>query len=168
MADGSDKSEKKPLTDEQLVELVNHEFEESLGAPEGDIALERAKAFDYFLRKLFGNEEEGQSQIVTADVAEVIDGIMPSLLKIFTMADNLVSFDPVSEEDIPGAEQESDYVTYIFFKKNPAFLLLFYWFFDALVQKNGITVAYWDEYEEVKQESYEGLSEPEMLALLED
>jgi hypothetical protein len=156
MADGSDRPERKPLTDKQLVDLVNAEFESSLGAPGGDISLERAKAFDYYLRKLFGNEVEGESQIVTSDVAEVIDGTMPHLLKIFTMADNLVSFDPVSEEDIAAAEQASDYVTYIFFKKNPAFLLLFYWFFDALVQKNGITMAYWDEYEEVEQESYEG------------
>lgn len=164
----ADKPEKKKLTDEQLVDLVNQEFEDSLGAPDGDISLERAKAFDYYLRKLFGNEEDGESQIVTSDVAEVIDGIMPSLLKIFTMADNLVSFDPVSEEDVPAAEQGSDYVTYIFFKKNPAFLLLFYWFFDAIVQKNGIAMAYWDEYEEVEQESYEGLSEDELLALLDD
>lgn len=164
----ADKPESKPLTDEQLVELVNAEFEDSLGAPGGDIGKERAKAFDYYLRKLFGNEVEGESQIVTSDVAEVIDGIMPSLLKIFTMADNLVSFDPVSEEDIPGAEQESDYVTYIFFKKNPAFLLLFYWFFDALVQKNGIVKAWWDDYEERKLETYEGISEEEMLELLGD
>jgi hypothetical protein len=168
MADGSDRPERKPLTDKQLVDLVNAEFESSLGAPGGDISLERAKAFDYYLRKLFGNEVEGESQIVTSDVAEVIDGTMPHLLKIFTMADNLVSFDPVSEEDIAAAEQASDYVTYIFFKKNPAFLLLFYWFFDALVQKNGITMAYWDEYEEVEQESYEGLSDDEVLLLLDD
>lgn len=168
MADGSEGKERKPLTDEQLVGLVNQEFDEALGAPDGDISLDRAKAFDYYLRKLFGNEVEGESQIVTSDVAEVIDGIMPSMLKIFTIADNLVSFDPVSEEDIPGAEQETDYVTYVFFKKNPAFLLLFYWIFDALVQKNGITMAYWEEYEEKTQESYEGLSEAEMLALIED
>jgi hypothetical protein len=164
----ADKPEKKKLTDEQLVELVNQEFDDALGAPDGDISLERAKAFDYYLRKLFGDEVEGESQLVTSDVSEVIDGTMPTLLKIFTMADNLVSFDPVSEEDVPGAEQESDYVTYLFFKKNPAFLLLFYWFFDALVQKNGIVMAYWDEYEEVEQESYEGLSEDELLSLLED
>jgi len=165
MADGQ---ERKALTDEQLVGLVNQEFDEALGAPDGDISLDRAKAFDYYLRKLFGNEVDGESQIVTSDVAEVIDGIMPSMLKIFTMADNLVSFDPVSEDDIPAAEQESDYITYVFFKKNPAFLLLFYWIFDALVQKNGIVMAYWDEYEEKTQESYEGLSEDEMLQLLED
>jgi hypothetical protein len=164
----AEKREKKKLTDEQLVELVSQEFDDALGAPEGDISLERAKAFDYFLRKLFGNEVDGESQIVTSDVAEVIDGIMPSLLKIFTTADNLVSFDAVGPEDEAGAEQESDFVNYTFFKKNPAFLLLFYWFFDALVQKNGVVMAYWDEYEEVEQESYEGLSEDELLLLLDD
>src|SRR5690554_3804582 len=83
------------LTDEQIVSLVNAEFDEALGASDGEISLERAKAWDYYLRKPFGDEEEGSSQVVTSDVADVVDGIMPSLLRIFTTADNLVSFDEI-------------------------------------------------------------------------
>src|SRR3546814_14743018 len=93
---------------------------------------------------------------------------MPSLLRIFTTADNLVSFDPVGPEDIETAEQESDYVNYVFFKRNPSFLILYTWFFDALVQKNGIVKAWWDESEVVTTESYEGLSDAELAELLDD
>src|SRR5690606_6185922 len=94
------------LTDEQIVSLVNAEFDEALGAPDGEISLERAKAWDYYLRKHFGDEEEGSSQVVTSDVADVVDGIMPSLLRLFTTADNLVSFDAVGPEDEERAQQE--------------------------------------------------------------
>src|SRR3546814_12450297 len=98
-----------------------------MGAPGGDIATERAKAWDFYLSKPLGNEIEGQSHVVTSDVSDVVDSIMPSLLRIFTTAGNLVSFDPVGPEDIETAEQESDYVNYVFFKQNPSFEILYTW-----------------------------------------
>lgn len=156
------------MTEERLISLVASEFSESQGAPSGEIACERAEAWDYYLSKPFGNEEEGQSSIVTSDVADVIDGLMPSLLRIFTTAENLVDFDPTGPEDVPAAEQESDYVNFVFFKHNDAFMILYTWFFDALVQKNGIVKAWWDETEEVTTESYTGLTEAELGDLLLD
>lgn len=156
------------LSDRELLAIVDQEFESAIGAPGGEIAEERARAWDFYLSKPLGNEIEGESQVVTSDVADVVDGIMPSLLRIFTTADNLVSFDPVGPEDVEAAAQESDYVNYVFFKENPAFLILYEWFFDALVQKNGIVKAWWDESEEVTTESYEGLSDVELLNLMND
>lgn len=156
------------LTERELLAIVDAEFEASMGVEGGEISTERARSWDYYLSKPIGNEIEGESQIVTSDVADVVDGIMPSLLRIFTTADNLVSFDPVGEEDIQWAEQESDYVNYVFFKQNPAFLILYSWFFDALVQKNGIVKAWWDDSEVVSTETYQGLSEAELVELLAD
>lgn len=156
------------IDDQSLIGIVNAEFKQAIGAPNHDISLERAEAYSYYLSKPFGNEEEGSSKVVTSDVADVVDGIMPSLLRIFTTADNLVSFDAVGPEDEQSAEQESDYVNYVFFKQNPSFIILFFWFFDALVQKNGIVKAWWNESEDITTETYEGLSESELLELLDD
>lgn len=156
------------LTDDQLLAIVDQEFSSAQGAEGGDISSERALAWDNYTNKPLGNEIEGESQATTSDVSDVIDGIMPSLLRIFTTAENLVSFDPVGHEDMAAAEQESDYVNYVFFKQNPAFLILYTWFLDALVQKNGIVKAWWDESEVVTTETYNGLSEFELSELLED
>lgn len=158
----------EPLSDEQIVSLVNQEFEDALGAPGGDLSRERGEALDYYLQKLYGDEVEGQSKIVTSDVEDVVDGKIPSLLRIFTTADNVVNFDPVGPEDVAAAQQASDYVNYIFFKKNPSFEIMFFWFFDALVQKNGITKCWWDESEEITTETYEGKTQEEILGLLDD
>ena len=141
------------LTDKQIIDIVEAEFENSQGAPGGDISKERALAYDYYNRKAFGNEEEGSSKVITSDVSDVVDGMMPSLLRIFTTADNLVSFDAVGPEDERAAEQESDYVTHMFFKRNAAFEILFFWLFDALLQKNGYVKAWWDDTEEITTEA---------------
>jgi hypothetical protein len=156
------------MTEKELLGIVDAEFSSSMGAPGGEISSERAKAWSYYLSRKFGNEVEGESSVVTSDVSDVVDGIMPSLLRLFTTADNLVSFDPVGPEDIEGAEQESDFVNYVFFKRNPAFMILYTWFFDALVQKNGIVKAWWDDSERVTRESYKGLSAPELAELMDD
>lgn len=156
------------MTDEELQSLVDAEFTAAMGMSGGEISRERAKAWDFYMARLLGNEVEGQSQVVTSDVADVVDSIMPSLLRIFTTADNLIDFDPVGKEDVPQAQQESDYVNHVFFKKNDAFLILYSWFFDALVQKNGVVKAWWDESEIVTTETYQGLNETELAELMDD
>jgi hypothetical protein len=156
------------LTDDELGALVDAEFEGAMGGDGGEISSERAAAWDYYLSKPLGNEIEGESDVVTSDVADVIDGIMPSLIRIFTTDDNLVIFEPQGPEDIKAAEQESDYVNYVFFKQNPAFLILYTWFFDALVQKNGIVKSWWDESEVVTTERYCDLNDQEVAQLMAD
>lgn len=156
------------MLDEDLVSIVNSEFETAMGADGGEISTERARAWDYYLSKKFGDEVDGSSQVVTSDVSDVVDGIMPSLLRIFTTAENLVNFDAVGVEDEEKAAQESDYVNYVFFKQNKSFEILYSWFFDALVQKNGIVKAWWDESEEISVEPYEGLNDLELVELLND
>lgn len=156
------------MTDRELLAAVGAEFESAMGSSGGEISIERAKAWRYYHRKKLGNEVEGQSSVVTSDVSDVVDGLMPSLLRLFTTADNLITFDPQGPEDMAAAEQESDYVNYVFFKENDAFTTMYNWFFDALVQKNGIVKAFWDEQERVSQESYQGLSREELMDLAAD
>lgn len=156
------------FSEEDLVSIVDNEFTSAMGAEGGEISTERAKAWNYYLSKPFGDEIPGQSQVVTSDVADVIDGIMPSLLRLFTTSDNLINFDAVGPEDEAKSAQESDYVNYVFFKQNKSFPILYNWFFDALVQKNGIVKAWWDDSEVISEESYQGLTQQELFELLED
>jgi hypothetical protein len=159
---------RKHLTDEELVAIVDDEFDSAMGKEGGDISVERAKSWDAYLSKPLGNEVDGQSKALTTDVSDVIDGIMPSLLRIFTQAENLAVFDPVGKDDIEAARQETDVVTHTFFKKNPAFMVLYTWMMDALIQKNGVVKSYWEDHESVTTEAYEGLNEQELQLLMDD
>lgn len=156
------------MTEREIVALVDNEFASAMGAPEGQISEERAKAWDYYQSKLLGNEVEGQSKVVTSDVSDVVDSIIPPLLRMFTTEDNLVSFDPVGAEDVEQADQESDYVSHVFFKQNPAFMLLYCWIFDGLTQKNGFVKCWVDESERVTTEHYSNLTDNQLYALLAD
>lgn len=157
------------LTDKEVLSFVDQEMESAIGYSGGETSKERALAWDYYLSKPMGNEVEGRSSVVTSDVSDVVDGMIPSLLRLFTTSDNLVNFDPTGPEDTDLAGQESDYVNYTFFKKNPnAFIILYTWMYDALIQKNGVTKAWFDESEVITTENYTNLTEEEVFKLLED
>ncbi len=50
--------------------------------------------------------------------------------------------------------------------QNPGFSIIYQWFKDALLQKNGIVKHYWDDTSETLREEYKNLTEEEFTALL--
>ena len=105
---------------------------------------------------------------MSTDVADTVETILPNLLKIFTSSDQTVKCEPVKAEDVALAEQATNYINYIFNKDNDGFSILYTWFKDALIEKNGIVKVYWDESEKVEQETYENLNEQEYQILIDN
>jgi hypothetical protein len=159
---------KKRMTKEELSAYVEQEIQGSLGYGDGKLTQQRTDAMDRYYGKKYGNEQEGRSQIVTRDVADVIEWIMPSLMKIFTGGDKVVQFEPQGPEDVEMAKQATDYTNYVIMKQNPGFSIIYSWFKDALLQKNGIVKHYWDDTTEVTREEYKNLTDEEFNALLID
>ena len=93
---------------------------------------------------------------------------LPNLLRIFTASDQVVKCEPVKAEDVALAEQATNYINYIFNKDNNGFSILYDWFKDALIEKNGIVKVYWDDSEKVEQETYENLNDQEYQILIDN
>ena len=156
------------MTKRELAAHLEQEIHSALGYKDGKLTAQRSDALDRYYGKKYGNEQEGRSQIVTRDVADVIEWIMPSLMKIFTSGDKVVQFEPQGPEDVEMAKQSTDYVNYVIMRQNPGFSIIYQWFKDALLQKNGIVKHYWDDTSETLREEYKNLTEEEFTALLMD
>ncbi len=156
------------MSQDQLKTAIQAAIDDSIGFIESETVEQRKQALQAYLRQPYGNEVEGKSQIVTGEVAEAIDGALPSLIRIFTSSDQIVVADPVGPGDEAGAKQATDYLNHIFLKDNSGITILHNWFFDALLQKNGIVKAVWEEKEDVTKETYRGLSDDELALLLQD
>jgi hypothetical protein len=156
------------LTEEELVTRIRGEITESLGYMGDTISHQREQAMQYYYGLPFGNEVEGRSQFVDSTVQDTIEWIKPSLMRVFASGDQMVKFSPHGPEDVKMAEQATDYVNYVFTKDNPGWEILYSWFTDALLSKNGIVKVWWDEYEEWNREEYRGLDETEFESLLSD
>jgi len=156
------------MTKSELIQHLEQEIDSSLGFSESKLTDQRTDALDRYYGKKYGNEVEGRSQIVTRDVADVIEWIMPSLMKIFTSGDKVVQFEPQGPEDVQMAKHATDYVNYVIMRQNKGFSVIYNWFKDALLQKNGIVKHYWDDSVKVTREEYKNLTEEEFMALLID
>ena len=156
----------RPLDEHAISGLLGEQIRNSYGFFESELTQSRRKANEYYFGEAFGNEVEGRSQVVSTDVADTIESILPPLLRIFTASDNIVRVEPVSQEDVRIAEQATDYLNHIFNKDNEGFTTLYTMFKDALLQKIGICKVYWDNSEKVERETYEKLSDDEFEMLI--
>jgi hypothetical protein len=151
-----------------LKSILQAEIDDSIGFIESETVEQRKQALEAYLRQPYGNEVEGKSSIVTGEVAEAIDGALPSLVRIFTGSDQIVVFEPQGPQDEASARQATDYCNWVFNRDNEGVAILHDWFKDALLQKNGIVKAYWEDKENITKERYYNLSNDELAMLMSD
>jgi len=156
----------KKMTDDELASQLSGEIESASGNFNTELSSQREKSMKYYLGEKFGNEIDGRSEIVTTDVRDTIEYIMPSLMRIFTTHNNTAEFEPQGPEDVEMAQQATDYVNYVFNKQNNGFKVLYDAFKDALISKTGVIKHFWEEKTEVSTENYENLTEIEYQSIL--
>jgi len=154
-------------TDDEILAKIEAQEATSYGIFDDELSSERASAIDRYLGKPYGNEVEGRSQVVSTDVSDTIESILPSLLKVFMSGDEVVRFDPKGPEDIEAAQQETDVVNHLVLERNNGFFTFYTWFKDALLSKNGYVKVYWEEREEVETETYQGLTDEEFAFIVQ-
>ena len=125
----------KKMTEDELASKLSQEIEQATGHMNSELSGQREDNMKYYLGEKFGNEIEGRSEIVTTDVRDTIEYIMPSLMRIFTTHNNVAEFEPQGPEDVEMAQQATDYVNYVFNKQNNGFKVLYDAFKDALISK---------------------------------
>ena len=148
--------------------IVAGEIEDSVDYIDSTISPFRALATEYYRGDPFGNEEEGRSQVVSRDVRDTVQAILPSLMKVFFSGQNIVEFAPNGPEDVPAAEQATDYINYVVQRDNPGFEIFYSAFKDALVCKTGIIKFYWDSEIEVETSDLTGLDDAALAVLNSD
>ena len=157
---------KQPKSNQEILSVVSREIHNASGYIGGELVARRKKSLEYYLGSPLGNEQEGRSQVVSNDVLDTVESLMPSLMRIFTSGDNVFNCEGMGPEDEEMARQCSDYLNYIFYKENDGFLALYTAFKDALIQKNGILKVYWDDAQKIEREEYSRLTDDEFNDLV--
>jgi hypothetical protein len=155
------------IDEEFLSGVVARELSTTEEYTDTELAKEQARNLNYYYGNPRGDEEDGFSKVITRDVLETVEGIMPELMKIFTSGDNAVQFEPEGAEDLEAANQATDYLNYVFNSRMGGFSILYNWFKDALLMKNGIIKVGWAEEDRVEFHRFKDVTEEE-LELFED
>ncbi len=156
----------RKMDETELKGLIDAEIRDATGFTGTDLSQQRSENIDYYLGKPLGNEQEGRSSVVSSDVQDTVEWILPQLIRIFTSGDETVAFTPSGPEDIEVAEQATEYVNHIWNSDNEGFLNYYTWFKDALITKNGTVKIWWEEKDEWQRERYEGLTDAQFTELV--
>lgn len=156
------------MEDDRFDQIVRDAIEDAVMFIDSYIAPERERATSYYEGNPLGNEEEGRSQIVCREVADVVDSVRPSLMRIFAGGDTVVDYEPVTQEDEEGAAQATDYVNFVFQQDNAGYQVTYNAITDALIRKTGIFKWYPDTSYDVTEEQYTGLTNEQAMVLEQD
>jgi len=96
----------RPLSKEEIVGILRDQERASVSFRDTVLAGEQAAALDYYEAEPFGDEEEGRSQVVVPDVAEVVDYMQISVLRTIASGDRVVEFEPGDTDEIPDLPEQ--------------------------------------------------------------
>ena len=157
---------KEKMTEDDLLALLQRKEDDAAHYVHGQLGQERETALREYYRMPYGNEEDdGWSKVVSSDVSDSVEWILPALLKTFTSTDKAVSFEPTTAKDVQGAEQATDACNYVFYKQNNGFLILYTAIKDMLTVRNCAVMWRKETKETVSSIPFKGATQ-EMLAML--
>lgn len=133
-----------------------------------NIAAERDRNYDYY-RGIMNDlpAAPGRSRVVEPTVANYIGLMKPSLLRIFTSGRNVAEYVSPKPELQHATRLVTRFINDVVFRKdNRGEALLSDWAEDALVQKLGVAMYWWEERFESKEEVLEGVSAEQLLVLI--
>jgi hypothetical protein len=156
------------MGDDELQGIVGKEIEDAIDYSDNWVSPYRATATEYYRGDPFGDEEEGRSQVVSMDVRDTVQAIMPSLMRIFHSTDRTVEYAPQGPEDVAAAKQATEYANYIINRDNNGFLHTHAAFKDALIRKVGVLKCYWDDQTKFETHDLTGLDDNALAALMSD
>ena len=110
-------------------------------------------------------ESANKSQYVSTDVRDAIMLMLPSLIRLFASSENVVSLIPRTQADVDAAQQQTNYINYIFWQDNPGFLILYGAFKDAMTVKTGYVKWWTDDRKEKRRKTFINLN-PQQLSLI--
>lgn len=149
-------------TEETLRAALNADIDDAITFIDTEIGPARALATKFYRGDLFGDEEQGRSQVVMPIVRDTARATLPFLVRMFMGTDRVVEFDPgaVGKEDF--AEQATETVNYVLLRQNDGFRVLWAAFKDALVRKTGWVKWWWDDSIEVTSRKFSGVTEEQL------
>jgi len=156
------------LSVKEVENQVNELIRTAVGFLGDEISDTRADLMSAYLGEQYGDEDKNRSQVVSTDVADTVDSIVPSMMRILLSGEHPAKFDPSGPGDEQLAAEETEAVSHVLMNKNNGFVVLTTAVLDALIQKNCVAKVSWETKDTVEVEEYGNLTQEELVMLLED
>ena len=158
-----------PMSEVKLRSICRGHIRNSANWIGSEVASDREDNMEMYLGDIPGLDAlEGRSQVVSSDVQDVIESIMPDMLEIFAGGDEAVRFEPVGPDDEDDADEATQLCNHIWYKENDGYGVTHDWIKDSLLQKNGFIKMWAEEEEETTKHTMQGLFIDDIMVLQND
>ena len=161
---------KKPvgMSEGELVTRLEHLNRQAIGHTSDEVSADQDDNLERYLGMPYGDEEEGRSQAVSMDVAEVVDWAIPDLLEPFISGDRAVEFTASSRDEQEYCERATDLVNHDFYNEADGVLFLHDSVKTGAIQKIAFSKTTWKKEETKTSETMTGLSAAHLAELQQD
>lgn len=156
------------MSDDDFKQLVARRRDASLDHLTDTRASERREAMQFYRGDnltLYGNSGDGMSTIVSRDLMEAIESMLPGLIKPFVAGDETARFEPHGPEDEEGAKQATEYINYLFQNHNDAFRVVYDFMKDGLLYRLGVAKVVYENVDDKELVTYRGLDQTMVEAI---
>jgi hypothetical protein len=146
----------KPTNDE-LVNLIRQDITAAQEVADAE-AVQNERIYQYYRGKTMGNEVDGRSKIVSTDIFETVEWLIPALMDIFSPESGFPVMEPVGPEDVAPAEAMTQLIQYQFWRQNDGEECVRKAIKDCLMYRPGGIIKYgWAKVEGMKKTSWTGV-----------
>lgn len=166
------------MEEKDLVTILKQEESDASSYHDSELAKAQEEGLNRYFGRPYGDEIKGRSQVVSHDVEDTINWIMPDLMRTFTSSEDLVSIKAMAPEDdgqfegAPEGKSKADvmaaYLAHIYFEDNRGAENTHDFLFDGLLQRIGVQKVSWEDPEPGPPMMIEGVGEAQLMRYLED
>ena len=155
----------EPMDESDVDAYVGHLLEDAIDYID-ELSEDRITSTEYYSGHLPKQDEDGRSSVVSYDVRDTVNSIMPVLMRTFFGSKQIMQFTPRGPEDVEMAQQATDYINHIILEENQNSFSHFYAAFkDCLIKRTGILKYWYEKTENVSTSKYTGLDEAQVQTL---
>jgi hypothetical protein len=152
------------MTAEDLKAWIAGTIQDSVDHIDDEVSPVRASAFRYYLGAPFSDsgdspaEEDGRSQVVSREVHDAVHSMLPSLMRVFFSHDKSCEFIPRGPEDVAGAAQATELVSW-YLEQSNAYSVFADAIKDCLIKGEGIIKCWHETQYDITSRELQGLNE---------
>jgi hypothetical protein len=152
------------MTAEDLKAWIAGTIQDSVDHIDDEVSPVRASAFRYYLGAPFSDsgdspaEEDGRSQVVSREVHDAVHSMLPSLMRVFFSHDKSCEFIPRGPEDVAGAAQATELVSW-YLEQSNAYSVFADAIKDTLIKGEGIIKCWHETQYDIQTRELQGLNE---------
>lgn len=157
------------MDEDQLVTILREEEADAASYYDSELATVQADAMDRYNAKPYGDELDGRSKVVTHDIEDTINWVMPHLMRVFLGSDELITCqDDGLDDGDPSLKIAADYLGHVLFRDNSGSEIIHDFAFDALLQRVGVARIGWEDPEPDPPKVLEGVPIEQLTKYVND